>query len=220
MIGSVRNPDSTTLQDFKPAEGSRLLLVKIESASEADPSAAVEELKAAGVTLIDIVIANAGINPSSAFAFTADIQTEDLRRLFEVNTFSFVALFRAVQPLLHTASKQRKSSAPKLLAISSTASQLVDAVPAPVVSYGASKAALNFLVRHVHLENPWLTAWVMNPGFVQTDNGFEAARAAGMDKPPQTIEESIIGLVKMIDHATRDETSGNFYSYDGDLMHY
>ncbi|KAG8156491.1 hypothetical protein KVR01_013595 [Diaporthe batatas] len=216
VIGSVRNPDTTTLRDYVPAPGSKLLLVKIEATSLSDPAEAVKQLGTEGITSLDIVIANAGINPVSAFAPVANIQPEDFRRLFEVNALSFVTLFGALHPLLLAA----LPSPPKLLAITSNASQLGDVLPLPVASYGASKAVLNYLVRHIHVENPWLTAWIMNPGFVQTDTGYEAARAAGMETPPHTLAQSTDGLLQKLDSATRQATSGNFYNFDGTELSY
>ncbi|KAI1649359.1 uncharacterized protein F4817DRAFT_363693 [Daldinia loculata] len=106
-------------------------------------------------TALDVVIAVAGINPSSAFADVKDMDINALRDIFDVNTFAFVRLFNAVYPLL-----KASASPPKLLAISSNASQIVEmepTIPVKVGVYGASKAALNYLVRRAHFENPWLT---------------------------------------------------------------
>ncbi|KAK5631634.1 hypothetical protein RRF57_007348 [Xylaria bambusicola] len=213
VIGSVRDLTGAPLRDFKPAEGSRLVLVKVEATSETGPAVAAQVMRDAGITSLDILIANAGINPPSAFASVAD--------LFEVNTFSFVALFKIFSSFLRATVDQKGSeSSPKLLAITSNAASIQDLLPAPVVSYGASKLVLNYLVRHIHLENPWLTAWVMNPGFVQTDTGYAGVRAAGMDKPPHTIEESVVGLLKKLDSVTREDDSGNFYNFDGTTLQF
>ncbi|KAI5862506.1 putative aflatoxin biosynthesis ketoreductase nor-1 [Durotheca rogersii] len=218
IIGAVRNPESTTLKNVKPAEGSKLLLVKIEATSETDPAAAIEQIRAAGITSLDVVIAVAGINPASAFADVKDMDVKALRDVFDVNTFSFVSLFKAIHPLL-----KASASSPKLLAISSNASQIVEmepTIPVKVGVYGASKAALNYLVRRAHFENPWLTAWVMNPGFVQTATGNAHAQLWGMEKAPHSIDDIIPGLLGKIDEATRAETSGNFYNFDGTPLTY
>ncbi|KAI1662065.1 putative aflatoxin biosynthesis ketoreductase nor-1 [Daldinia decipiens] len=218
IIGAVRNPESTTLRNIKPAEGSKLLVVKIEATSETDHAVAVDQIKAAGINALDVVIAVAGINPSSAFADVKDMDINALRDIFDVNTFSFVRLFSAVYPLLKASARS-----PKLLAISSSASQIVEMEPnisVKVGVYGASKAALNYLVRRAHFENPWLTAWVMDPGFVQTATGNAHAKTWGMGKAPYSTEDIIPGLMGKIDEATRAETSGNFYNFDGTLLAY
>ncbi|KAK3935597.1 putative aflatoxin biosynthesis ketoreductase nor-1 protein [Diplogelasinospora grovesii] len=224
VMAAVRNPDTTTLKDYKPAAGSKLLLVKMENTSAVDPDSAVAQMRAANIAALDVVVANAGINPVHAFAKVNDINTDVLRELFEVNTVSFVPLFRAMYPLLKAAADKNGAGAggPKLLAVSSNAGQIVDMeamAAAPVGAYGSTKTALNYLVRRAHFENPWLTAFLVNPGFVQTDNGNATARAFGMSQaPPQTIKESVAGLMKKLDGATREETSGNWYNYDGTPM--
>lgn len=218
VIGTVRNPETTTLKDFKPAEGSKLLLVRVEATSVDGHTEALEQVKAAGITALDVVIAVAGVNPSSAFADVKDMDINNLREVFEVNTFSFVSLLKATHPLLKASAENNGAGTPKLLALSSNAAQILDmepTIPAKVGVYGASKAALNYLVRRTHFENPWLTAWVMNPGFVQTDTGNAHARLWGMEKAPHAFEDIIPNLLKKIDQATRAETSGNFYNFDG-----
>ncbi|KAI1459600.1 putative aflatoxin biosynthesis ketoreductase nor-1 [Annulohypoxylon moriforme] len=218
VIGAVRNPESTTLKNIKPAEGSRLLIVKIEATSETDPVEAIKQVNDAGINALDIVIVVAAINPSSAFAEVKDMDIKAMRNIFDVNTISFVSLFKAVHPLL-----KASASSPKLLALSSNGGQIVEmesTIVAKVGIYGASKAALNYLVRRAHFENPWLTAWVMNPGFVQTATGNAHAKLWGMEKAPYSMQDIIPGLMGKIDEATRAETSGNFYNFDGTPLTY
>ena len=50
----------------------------------------------------------------------------------------------------------------------------------PFFGYGLSKAAVNYLVRKLHFENPKLTSMAFNPGWVQTDMGNGAATSVGM----------------------------------------
>ena len=88
-------------------------------------------------------------------------------------------------------------------------------IPARLGSYGVSKSALSYLVRRTHFENPWLTVWVMHPGFVQTDNGDAMAQLFGMPQAPDTLERSVAGLLGRVDGATRAGTSGKFFDIDG-----
>lgn len=222
MVAAVRDTETTTLKGFQAAEGSKLVLVKIENTSATDPAAAVKQIEAAGITTtLDIVIANAGIAPLDALRKVEDMSLDQIRNLFEVNTLSYVTLFQAVRPLLKAAADG--GVPPKLLAISSNAGQIVDMepnIPAMVGSYGVSKAALNFLVRRTHFENPWLSAWVMNPGFVQTDNGNATAQVFGMGSAPHTLDQSVTGLLEVLDGASKDKTSGKFCNFDGSEISY
>lgn len=170
VIGAVRDPGSSSSQSLKSVttgQGSSLLLVKIDSASLTDSSVAVETIKEAGISHLDIVIANAGI--SGSIRRVESIELEDMREVFEVNTLGVVSLFKAVYPLLKaTADAADKNPCqPVFVGISTNLSSILNleadaAVPAG--AYGASKAALNYLVRRIHFENEWLTAFVAHPG--------------------------------------------------------
>lgn len=215
MIAAVRRLE-TTLTDLKPAEGSKLLIVKIENGTHSSPAVAVRHIMDMGVTSLDIVIANAGITPTAAYLKVEDVDLELLRRVFEVNTFSYIPLYQAVRPLLRTAAESERAQA-KLLVLSSNASSITDMellARVPAAIYGSSKAALNFLVRRTHFDDPWLTAWVMNPGFVRTENGNATAKVFGLPEAPNTLEESVNGLLNSIDSATRIGTSGKFYNFN------
>jgi len=49
--------------------------------------------------------------------------------------------------------------------ISATISAM-EHIPVPVTAYGASKAALNSIVRRLHFENTEITSFVLHPGWV------------------------------------------------------
>jgi norsolorinic acid ketoreductase len=53
------------------------------------------------------------------------------------------------------------------------------------------------------------------PSWVQTDMGNKGAHANGLAEAPTTIETSVDGIVSGIDAATREHTSGNFISFNG-----
>ena len=162
VIAAVRDPTSAntvSLKDVAVAKGSKLIVVKIEGTSRGDPFEAVKQIEAQGIVVIDTVIANAGIG--GAYARVDEINVDDTRRLLESNTLPVISLFQAVLPLL------RKSQRPQFVGVSSNAASIVDMeenIPFGLGSYGVSKAALNFLVRRIHFENNWLTAFSIHPG--------------------------------------------------------
>lgn len=45
--------------------------------------------------------------------------------------------------------------------------------------------------------------------------GEEAVRVYGLDGCPQTLEESIGGMMKVFDAATKESHGGRFWNYDG-----
>lgn len=148
VIGSVRDstaPSVQALKDFPAtAASSRLLLVTIESTSAEDVAKAVKDIEAAGVTHLDIVIANAGICPAPTPLTTVDVK--DVMTVFTVNTVGPIILYQALWPLL----KKSPGGSPKWLSVSSAAGSLAYlevhgtfALPA----YGISKAGMNWFTQ-------------------------------------------------------------------------
>lgn len=139
VIGSVRDnttPAAQHLKSLPAATGSKLLLVSIENTSLTDPKKAVEDIKAAGIDHIDVVIANAGWSPPIVPLDNVDIK--DVKEAFDINTVGPILLFQAVKPLLE------KAAAPKWVSMSTAAASITNLEvhqAAFVAAYGISKAA-------------------------------------------------------------------------------
>ncbi len=161
VIGGVRDilaASSKALERLPTAQGSKLILVKIDSSSETDAAAAVKTLASQGITKVDVVIANAGI--SHSYDPVATLKLADLKDHVTVNTYGPVLLFQAFWPLL------QKSAQPKFIVISTVSASIgaMEHIPFPVASYGASKAMVNYLTRRIHFENESLIAFPIHPG--------------------------------------------------------
>lgn len=143
MIGSIRNSSSPGVADLKAspkAEGSKLQLVHIESASAEDPKKALAEIEAAGIEHIDIVIANAGGSPP--VVPLDGVSREDMVSAFQVNVLGPLSLYQTFKPLL------KKSPNPKWVSVSTVASSitLMESMGTYITpAYGASKASLNWV---------------------------------------------------------------------------
>ncbi|KAA8642749.1 hypothetical protein EYZ11_007946 [Aspergillus tanneri] len=209
VIGSVRDrsaPNAKTLEAFPAAAGSRLLLVSIESTSAEDVTKAVRDIEAAGVTHLDIVIANAGICPTPTSIATVDVK--DVTEAFTINTVGPIILYQALLPLL-----KKSTGSPKWLSVSTGAASLerLEVHHAyGVAAYGISKAGMNWFTLAAHSSEKWLTAFAVHPGLVQTDMGNMGARMQGMELAPNTLEESTSKTIAILDSATREKTSGKF----------
>ncbi|KAH0362718.1 NAD(P)-binding protein, partial [Aureobasidium melanogenum] len=213
VVAAVRGPSGKEAQDLNTlakGEGSKLVLVKIESTSETDALEAVRSIESQGISYLDVVIANAGIFKAGAFLEVAKMKTSDLTEHVDVNVNGPVRLFQATLPLLKAATQ------PKFIVISSAVSTITNAeyIPYTVTSYGASKAALNFLLRRIHIENPELIAIAFHPGAVKTDEGNKAAQAFGFSEAFVEVNDAVDGVVNKIDAATREEPSGRFLAFD------
>ena len=162
VIAGVRDPSHSTSKDLSTlnvASGSKVIVVKIDSLSDTSAKAAIHEISSKhGITEIDTVIANAGI--ANYYGLAAETPLSEVREHFEVNVIGVLALFQAVLPLL------KKSSKPIFVIISSFVASIGDMEKFPLQStaYGASKAAVNYVARKIHFENPNLIAFPISPG--------------------------------------------------------
>jgi norsolorinic acid ketoreductase len=119
VIAANRDPSHATskaLFDLPTAPGSRLIVVKVNSSTEADPFEAVKELEKQGINHLDLVIANAGI--SYIWPKISELKMSDLRAHLEPNVFGVVWLFQATLPLL------LNSKNPKWVTMGSTAGSI------------------------------------------------------------------------------------------------
>lgn len=163
VVATVRNPDGAEAQsihDIPKAHGSKVIIAKLESSSDTDALEAIKSLKAEGITHLDVVIANAGTFKVEAFVPVSEMKISDLLQHVDINAGGPVRLYQATLPLLKAAKQ------PKFAVISTVAASigLAEELPFPVPSYGASKGAVNLLLRRIHVENTDLIAIAFHPG--------------------------------------------------------
>ncbi|KAH8701662.1 putative toxin biosynthesis ketoreductase [Talaromyces proteolyticus] len=186
-------------------------IYKLDSISTADAIALRESLLAnsndtsgdAGVSKIDIVIANAGVG--DPFTSVLDAPIDALANLYQINALGPVRLYQQLWDQLLS-----KSENPKFILISSVLASLHYVDPTPCGGYGAAKVAANYFVKKMHLENEKLVAVSLHPGWVKTGNGQAYADAIGIPEPPMTSEESVDAIFKTITNAEKQTTSGKF----------
>ncbi|KAK1657557.1 short-chain dehydrogenase [Colletotrichum godetiae] len=220
VIAAVRDPSNSSaraLQDLPKGEGSKLIIVKIDSSIETDPAEAVSALRRDhDINALDVVIANAGIAHSSGPVIKTS--TAAIKDHFAVNTIGPLLLFQATAPLL----KASNSGRPVFVAVTSmigtiSGMESLEDLPPALSPYGSSKAALNWFIRRLHFEETWLTSFVVHPGTVATDMVHSVIEGTDLkleDLGAITVEESVSRIVGRIDTASRD-ISGTFQNYDG-----
>ncbi|RYP93104.1 hypothetical protein DL770_000761 [Monosporascus sp. CRB-9-2] len=200
LIAAVRDVEvAQALLSVPRGEDTRVILVKIDSASKQDAFEAAETIKKQGIKCIDVVIAAAGIARLNTIE---DMPLEEFEEVLMINGISVVLLYKATLPLLR---HSRDEKGPKFVFISGAAGSLneMEKYPMPIASHGSVKAMVNFLVRKMGMENPFLTTLIINPGLVQTDMGNMGARAAGMEKAPLTLEESSKNTAFIVRYSSR-----------------
>lgn len=139
---------------------------KIDATSRTDALETVQRLRSNfGITTLDVAIANAGISKYPGLAHAVPV--EEVINHFEINAIGPLLLFQAVKPLLDAAERnEERVEGPMFVAISSVVASITDAgsFPLPNTPYASSKAALNFIMRKIHYENPRLIALTLHPG--------------------------------------------------------
>lgn len=202
VIGSVRSLSSPIASELQTAAatssapGSRLILVPIEATNPADYANAVTTLTTAhSLTNLDIVVANAGI--TGALTPVATIPIPDLQNVLAVNTVGPILLFQAVLPLL----LKSPTGHPKwisLSTISGSIGALDETAGFPTVSYGLSKAALNFVTKSIHLQHKEIVSVAVHPGWVKTEMGNASAKHFGLESAFHEVGASVEAVLAIV----------------------
>ncbi|KAK8023689.1 NAD(P)-binding protein [Apiospora rasikravindrae] len=214
VIAANRNPAHPTSQalfDLPTAQGSRLIVVKWDASVDQDAFDAVTELQEKhGIHYLDIVIANAGIN--EICPTVADLKLDTLRSHMATNVYGFLATYQATRPLLQKSSKE-----PIFAPMGSTAGCLENQPPITNAAYGPTKAAVNWFTIRINAENDWLNAFVLIPGWVQTELGDRGARELGLEKAFITVKESCDGMINVLADTTKEKHGGKMLAWNGDI---
>lgn len=120
VIAANRNPDHETskqLFNLPTAEGSKLIVVKIDGRIWGDAFTAVNSLQNQGIRHLDIVIANAGV--AYCWPTVAELKEADLAAHVETNAYGVASLYQAVRPFL-----QKSTREPMFVPLGTTASSL------------------------------------------------------------------------------------------------
>ncbi|GJC77252.1 short chain dehydrogenase gsfK [Colletotrichum liriopes] len=219
VIAAVRDPSHPTskaLADLPKGPDTKLIVIKLDSAVETDAAAAVGQLREQGITSLDLVIANAGIAQGGTSVRNTSIA--NTQKHFNINAIGPLALFQATADLL----KASKTGSPKFVAVSTIvgsigSQEILTNFPGTSSPYGASKAALNWFIRLLSFEEPWLTSWVFHPGLVETD----LTSGGGMDLKALgaiSVETSVADMIKTTWSIEPKDLSGTFRNHDGTVI--
>ncbi|KAJ3024327.1 hypothetical protein HKX48_000002 [Thoreauomyces humboldtii] len=217
IFATARNPSTATALQTLSSKHPNVHVLKLEGTSSDDARSVASEVDritsgsdGLGGGGLDVVVANAGVYTKSP---VASLVPEDLYDLVKVNVGGPLIAFQAFWPLL----KERKTR--KFVVVSSSAGSLELAAgnyPGGT-AYGTSKAAANFVVKSINGEHKdeGIVAWAQHPGWVQTEMGNTGAQGFGLKEAPQTIDESITGMLEVFDGATQETVGGAFIDYLG-----
>ncbi|KAF5716139.1 Aflatoxin biosynthesis ketoreductase nor-1 [Fusarium mundagurra] len=209
VIATVHNDQArTALEDatagLANGDGSALRIVQLDFTNAISP----EQIgNAFDIDHVDVLINNAAANFKSYPVL--ETPTDDLRSAFKINTIGPLTVVQGLWPLL------QESSAPKVVNVSASVG-CITYHEVVAGAYGPRKAALNWLTSALHQQNEALIAFVLHPGFVNTEMGETAATEWGFPHDIlESVEEAVEGNLGIIDCscATQDTVSGKFVSY-------
>lgn len=188
------------LQGLVDQHPGRVFALACDVSDSASVSGIAETLRE-HVDGVDLLVNNAGITGDVARGL-AELDFAQMHDVFEVNVVGPLRVTASLLPLL------RAGRAPRVVHMTSRMGSISDNESGGWWAYRMSKAALNMAGRNMMLEcRPLgIATMVLHPGWVQTDMGGAAA--------PLTIEQSVAGMVQVID-ALDLASTGAFRDYTG-----
>lgn len=168
----------------------------------------------------DVVVQNAGIFYLSENTIATE-PIETFVEQFEGNALASVKFYQAI----YLYWKKPTGNSKKLIFISSVGGSM-GGFALPTKAYGLSKAAVNFLAKHIAVENASdeelkdSVTISLHPGVVLTDMGKTGIEAVELLRQLAiTPEESAEAIYKVIGEV-KPEQSGEFLNYDGTQLPY
>ncbi|KAI0783046.1 putative short-chain dehydrogenases/reductase [Abortiporus biennis] len=208
VIATARNPSSSKgLQELREQypDNKRLITLTLDVSKPEDIKKAAEDAEKLLPGGLDVLINNAAIL-SNVLATVDEIDTTEFMEELRINIVAVLEILRVFKPLVS------KSTHKKIIVISSVAGslELAPQYPAVGLTYAVTKAGVNMLARRWGkvYQNEGITTILIHPGWVATDmglDGYEVLKKS-MPKPPISVEESAIGIVKVIEETKFSDT--------------
>ncbi|KAK7687453.1 hypothetical protein QCA50_009321 [Cerrena zonata] len=213
--------NATALKDLNR---SNLHIIEYDVASplETLKKALVEPLEKHAPNGVDVIILNAGISKDAQRSILQTTEA-DLQEHYAVNAIGPVKVYQSLFP--YWSKKVNPETAKKVIFVSSAAGFINNFYPFPTSHYGPSKAALNFVARHIafdntssdldHIKNSIIVP--IHPGLVITDMAKEAIGSLDLEAlsiKTITPEESASSIIKLI-NGLEQKDNDTFISYDG-----
>ena len=201
VFAGMRSPDASPFTEQFQGD---IIPLTLDVAKVAHFGQAARLIQNRGLKL-DLLIHNAGIFAEGEEGIET-LDADKMLLVYRVNVLAPALLTQALLPVLQTPGA-------RVVALVSGAALLTPRTEGPggQYSYGATKAALNKVLRNLHfdLSPRGVIVAGIGPGFVQTDmtRGSTAL-------PPLTPGQSVTGMRRTLD-ALSPSDSGQFFSHDG-----
>lgn len=230
VVATVRSEEAkTSLEDearsVPKGTGSTLEIIKYDFSTAVPPEQVESTFAKLNIGHIDVLVLNTG--GAQPLVHPSVTKAEDMRAAFELNSIAPLLVFQGLKSYL-----LQSKSTPKVISVTSAVGSIGDMDPFGGGGYGPSRAAQNWVARSIHLEfngtkgDTRLICIALHPGWVQTETGqfavdqWQSAFKAidyKIEMPPTKLEDSISGIIKVIDDATA-EHSGKFLTFEGKTL--
>lgn len=204
VYAGVRSPDACPLLDNLDGQyPGRIRRIALDMADEGSIRRACEELSAQ-MDSLDAVINNAAVLLEREKTIE-ELDFDQLRLTFAVNTFGPMYLIQQLLPLIY------KGSSPVIVNVSSESGTILNAFSTNY-AYSMSKTALNMFterLRH-YLSGRDIQAYAVHPGWMRTDMGGEEA--------PGDPVETANGIMDMIERKLTITSKISFVNHQGKPM--
>ncbi|MFP4381925.1 MAG: SDR family oxidoreductase [Candidatus Sumerlaeia bacterium] len=206
VFAGTRHPESSDdLKQLRDAYSENIHIVQLDVTKEPDILAARQMVQSISGKL-DRLINNAGIFAPGEDGL-AKTDVDKMLNVYHVNVVGPVMMAK------HFADLLEKGEQAVVVNTTSGAGVLREGSldPGKQYSYGATKAALNMVIRRMaaDLKPKGVIVIGLGPGFVLTDMTKNNAKT-----PPLAPEESVSGQMKTIEGLTMDDT-GQFFGHEG-----
>lgn len=216
LIGTVRNAEAAKEIEKLGYENVKLLYLDI-TLNDAAFKETFKDLEALTPNGIDVIIHNIGVGVSPQYAFSTleSLPGDEYDQVYKVNVSGPGRLYRTIYPRLETNGK------PVKLVFLSSSVGCIEGMQMSTGTYGASKAALNHLVKQISIQRQANKDIVIpiNPGLVDTDMTSTIRHLDFAKKVMITKEDSVRQMLQVIDNLTFEDT-GKFFNYDGTVLPY
>ena len=195
VLGACRNPrQADELQALAKSHPGELDIIQMDVADDDSVAAGARDVRSR-VGRIDVLVNNAAVGGGN----DGSLETLDLAEMLRVLNINVLGAMRVIKSLLD---RLRASPRPRVLNISSGLGAISTLTSCQSLSYGASKAALNYVSRSLafDLKRHGIIVVSVGPGWMRTDMG-------GPDAPlaPETAANGIAALAGTLtmEHTSR-----------------
>jgi NAD(P)-dependent dehydrogenase (short-subunit alcohol dehydrogenase family) len=210
VIAGVRDPTAPTVRSLSAYPNIHVVQLDV-SAEESIQSSVKEVQRLLPSGGLDVLINNAAIIGEAEAANPVKVTAQQFNAVFQTNVTGVLLTTQAYLPLL------RKSTVgAKVINVSSSlgSNQYANIFGYPTVSYGLSKAALNYLTTAFRYAEPTITFLSIHPGWVQTEMGNSVGEA------PTLIPESVQAVRYYIGQKSLQNTGEYLDTMTGNLIAY